>query len=42
MIFLDLITTKKIGEGYLENNLYFLDSNKTSFNSMKDENLSEL
>jgi hypothetical protein len=40
MIFQDLITKEKIGEGHLENDLYFLDSNKSIFNSRKDDNLS--
>jgi GAG-pre-integrase domain len=42
MIFQDLVTKDKIGERHLKNGLYFLDSNKTSFNSRKDKNLSEL
>jgi hypothetical protein len=42
MIFQDLVTKEKISEGHLENDLYILDSNKTSFNSRKYENLSEL
>jgi len=39
MIFQDLITKEKIGEGFLENGLYFLDSNKSSFNIIKDGDL---
>jgi hypothetical protein len=42
MIFQDLVTKKNIGEEHLENELYFFDSNKSIFNSRKDDNLSEL
>jgi hypothetical protein len=42
VIFQDLITKKKIGEGHLENGLYFLDSNKYIFHSRKDDNLNKL
>jgi hypothetical protein len=41
MIFQDLVTKEKIGEGLLKNDLYFFDSTKSIFNSRKDENLSE-
>jgi GAG-pre-integrase domain len=42
VIFQDLVTKEKIDEGFLENRLYFLDSNKSSFNITKDENLGKL
>jgi hypothetical protein len=42
MIFQDLVTKENISEGHLENDLYFLDNNKSSFNSRKYEHLSEL
>jgi GAG-pre-integrase domain len=42
MIFQDLITKEKIGEGFLENGLYFLDSNKSNFNITKDGDLGKL
>jgi GAG-pre-integrase domain len=42
VIFQDLVIREKIGEGHLENGLYFLDSNKSIFNSRKYDNLSEL
>jgi GAG-pre-integrase domain len=42
MVFQDLIPKEKIGEGFLENELYFLDSNKFSFNITKDEDLGKL
>jgi hypothetical protein len=42
VIFQDLVTKEKIGEGQLENGLYFLDSNKLIFNSRKNDDLSKL
>jgi hypothetical protein len=36
MIFQDPLTKEKIGEGYLENNLYFLSTNKSCFNAKKN------
>jgi GAG-pre-integrase domain len=42
VIFQDLVTKEKIDEGFLENRLYFLDSNKSSFNITKDGNLGKL
>jgi Integrase core domain/GAG-pre-integrase domain len=42
VIFQDLITKEKIGEVFFENGLYFLDSNKSSFNITKDGDLEKL
>ena len=42
VIFQDQITKEKIGEGFLENGLYFLDSNKRILNTKRDEDLSNL
>jgi GAG-pre-integrase domain len=42
VIFQDLVTKEKIDEGYIENDLYILDNNKSIFNSRKNDNLSEL
>jgi Integrase core domain/GAG-pre-integrase domain len=42
VVFQDLITKEKIGEGFFENGLYFLDSNKSSFNITKDGDLGKL
>jgi Integrase core domain/GAG-pre-integrase domain len=37
MIFQDLLTKEKIGEGYLENSLYFFSTNKSCFNAKKND-----
>jgi hypothetical protein len=42
MIFQDLVTKEKIGKDHLKIGLYFLDNNKSIFNSRRDDNLSEL
>jgi hypothetical protein len=42
VIFQDLVIKENISERHLENDLYFLDSNKSIFNSRKDDNLSKL
>jgi hypothetical protein len=42
VIFQDLITKEKTGKGFLENGVYFLDSNKSSFNITKDGDLEKL
>jgi hypothetical protein len=42
IIFKNLVTKEKIGEGHLENRLYLLDGNKSIFNSRKNDDLSKL
>jgi hypothetical protein len=42
VIFQDLLTKEKIDEGYLENGLYFLSTNKSIFNTRKNNDLCEL
>jgi hypothetical protein len=37
VIFQDPLTKEKIGEGYLENGLYFFIMNKSCFNVKKDD-----
>jgi GAG-pre-integrase domain len=37
MIFQDPLTKEKIGEGYLENCLYFFSTNKSCFNAKKND-----
>jgi GAG-pre-integrase domain len=39
VIFQDLITKKKIGEEFLENDFYFLNSNKFILNIRKEDDL---
>jgi hypothetical protein len=41
VIFQDLLTKEKIGKGYLENNIYFLSTNKSIFNTRKNKDLCE-
>ena len=42
MIFQDLITKKTIGEGFFENGLYFLESNKFILSTKREDDLGSL
>jgi hypothetical protein len=41
VIFQDLLIKEKIGEGYLENDIYFLSTKKSIFNTRKNKDLCE-
>jgi hypothetical protein len=42
VIFQERITKRAIGEGFLENELYFLNKEKYNFNTQREEELSTL